>query len=96
MCETGIKGKFDENPDLKTVLLKTGNKIIVECSLDETWGTGIPINDLQALKQNRWINQGILGEILEELRNNYSREETSTEGTEDQSVSSMETSQAPD
>ena len=75
MCESGIKCKFDQNPDLKTVLLKTKNKTIVECSVDEIWGTGVPITDPQALKHNRWINQGILGEILEEICENYIREE---------------------
>ena len=67
MCESGIKLKFDQNPTLKQTLMKTKGKTIVECSTDELWGTGVLINDPQALKQNRWINQGILGEMLEDI-----------------------------
>ena len=36
--------------------------------MDYVWGTGIPINDEQALCQDRWVNQGILGKMLQELR----------------------------
>ena len=71
MCESGSKCKFDQNSSLKLSLLKTKGKKLVECSLDEIWGTGVPINDQQALNSDRWINQGILGKILEEIRNEY-------------------------
>ena len=80
MCASGIKCKFDQNPKLKLSLLKTDDKAIIECSADEVLGTGIPINDEQALDKDRWINQGILGEILEEdstpQENNIEMEET--------------------
>ena len=50
----------------------------MECSVDETWGTRSTINDERALDKERWVNQGILGEILEEIRNDYRLAEDST------------------
>ena len=87
MCESGIKCKFDQNSSLKLSLLKTKGKKLVECSVDEIWGTGVFINDHQALNCDRWINQGILGEILEEIRNDY----ISTDNTsQSRDISAME------
>ena len=39
--------------------------------MDYIWGTGIPINDPDPLCSDRWANQGILGEVLQELRDDY-------------------------
>ena len=97
MCESGIKHKLDHNPHLKMVLLKTQGKTIVKCSLDKILGTGVPINDTQALKQNRWINQGILGEIQEELQEHYLNEEQAKEGeSENRRSIPMQGTLAPD
>ena len=68
MCEGGIKAKFMQNTPLQTVLTKTGTRVIAECCLDQTWGTGIPLHDDQVLNQHSWVGQGILGKILEEIR----------------------------
>ena len=93
MCESEIKCKFNQNSSLRLSLLKTKGKRLVECSLDEIWGTGIPINDLQALNSERWVNQGIFGEILEEIRNEY----ISTENTNSsRGVTAMEDSSSVD
>ena len=73
-CMPGICAKFQQNPDLMEVLLsKTGAKQIVECSNDSFWGTGTPINKPDCLDQTNWTSQGILGEILEEIRLNSRR-----------------------
>ena len=34
------------------------------------WGTGIPLNDPNCLDSSKWINQGIMGQILEGIHNN--------------------------
>ena len=81
MCEGGIKAKFEQNPDLKKKLLSTKGKTLVECCTDYIWGTGIPISDEQALHQERWANQGILGEMLQELRDDYIEYEESQRRT---------------
>ena len=67
MCEGGIKVKFEQDPLLKEKLLSTKGKTLVECCSDYIWGTGIPLGDEDALRQEKWVNQGILGEMLQEL-----------------------------
>ena len=51
------------------MLLNTGSLKLVESSKDKDWGTGIPMTDDRCLKPDQWANQGILGKILEEVRN---------------------------
>ena len=71
LCQPGIQSKFLQNPPVMDMLLwKTGHKTIVECTSDRLWGTGIPLNDANCLDSSKWINQGIMGQILEGIRNN--------------------------
>ena len=71
LCQPGIQSKFLQNPPVMDMLLrKTGHKTIVECTSDRLWGTGIPLNDANCLDSSRWFNQGIMGQILEGIRNN--------------------------
>ena len=67
MCESGIKAKFEQNAILKNKLLATKGKVLAECCMDYVWGTGVPLHEDNALNQERWMNQGILGEMLQEL-----------------------------
>ena len=70
ICQPGIRAKFLQNPPvMDTLLQKTGSKTIVECASDRLWGTGIPLNDPTCLDPQKWINQGIMGQILEGIRN---------------------------
>ena len=70
ICQPGIRAKFLQNPPvMDTLLQKTGSKTIVECASDRLWGTGIPLNDPMCLDPQKWINQGIMGQILEGIRN---------------------------
>ena len=69
LCTPGISAKFHQNVELMEVLqTKTGAKQIVACTNDSFWGTGISINKPDCLDQTKWTSQGILGEILEEIR----------------------------
>ena len=43
LCKDSIRAKFEQNPPLLRALLNTGDKIIVESSKDDVWGTGIPL-----------------------------------------------------
>ena len=43
-------------------------KRIVECASDRLWGTGVPLGDPECLDPTKWISQGILGQILEYIR----------------------------
>ena len=67
-CTPGILAKFEQHPMLSKLLLSTGSKVLVECCKDKDWGTGIPLFDQNALKENQWYSQGLLGEILETVR----------------------------
>ena len=41
----------------------------MECASDKLWGTGIPLNDTTCLDPQKWFTQGIMGQILESIRN---------------------------
>ena len=69
ICQPGIRAKFLQNPPaMDTLISKTGMKTIVECAADKLWGTGIPLNDPTCLDPQKWITQGIMGRILENIR----------------------------
>ena len=69
LCEKGIREKFLQNPHLMHVLIeKTSNKTIVECANDRLWGNGKALSEESCLNRDVWISQGILGQILENVR----------------------------
>ena len=78
-CKPGIFAKFNQNPKLMESLLRTKNKTIVECAKDTLWGTGYALSNDDCLLSSNWHNQGILGEILEEIRE---EEKQRVQGTE--------------
>ena len=43
----------------------------MECASDRLWGTGLPLSDPDCLDRTKWISQGILGQILEDIRNKF-------------------------
>ena len=75
ICKPGIKQKFQMNQNRRHMLLEsTKNKLIIECAKDTLWGTGIPLDDERCLDSSMWKGhgtkkQGIMGEILCEIRN---------------------------
>ena len=69
LCKPGIKQKFIENAIPRNVLLKkTKGKRIVECTKDTVWGCGMALKDDNCLNTMKWTNQGIMGQMLEEIR----------------------------
>ena len=66
-----IKAKFEQNPDLKALLLETGDKELVEATPDRLWGCGATLSS-NALRKRDWPGQNKHGKILmvvrEELR----------------------------
>ena len=71
ICAKGINEKFLQNQDLLDILLtRTGTKTIIESTKDNIWGTGVALHNPDCLKRTKWISQGqgIMGEILQELR----------------------------
>ena len=63
-CSPGIHAKFEQNKHL----LETGSKKFVECANDRLWGTGVNLNCDDCLKPEKLISPGILGKILEGIR----------------------------
>ena len=67
-----IKGnrlKFGQNPDLMKILLKTGNKMIVEASpYDKIWGIGLNASDAIKTPVEQWPGQNLLGKALMAVR----------------------------
>ena len=78
LCYPGILAKFQQNPGLTAFLKNTSEKTIVECCYDETWGNGLPLSNLLCIDLKSYKKQGILGEILEDVRTVLLSENTSS------------------
>ena len=71
-CSPGIRAKFEQNQHLMDALIeKTESKRIVECANDWLCGTGVNLNRDDCLNSEKWISPGILGKILEGIRNSH-------------------------
>jgi ribA/ribD-fused uncharacterized protein len=64
----GVNAKFAQNPNLKSILLNTGEKVIAECSKNKTWGTGLPITHPSIGDPNLWSGKNMLGQCLMNVR----------------------------
>ena len=63
------KVQIPTKPGLANILINcTEAKTIVECTTDRVWGNGVPLGMDHCLDPECWIRQGLLGEILEEIR----------------------------
>ena len=68
LCYEGIKCKFTQNPWLKNLLLSTNDDILGEATYDKLWGMGIPFHRRDCADRSQWHSNGIMGEILMEIR----------------------------
>lgn len=65
--------KFNQNPELKTFLLRTKNKYLAEASpTDLIWGIGLSENDPRRFNIENWRGENLLGDILMKIRNELS------------------------
>ena len=71
LCKKGLEAKFAQNPTVMQALLETGHKRLVECTHDGLWGNGIPLYQPNCLNQQQWKRQGILGELLQDIRTRH-------------------------
>jgi hypothetical protein len=61
--------KFNQNRELRTFLLGTGDKVLVEASpIDRIWGIGLAGNDERATNPELWLGLNLLGFALMEVR----------------------------
>lgn len=79
----GLTAKFQQNEEMKEMLLATGNSLLAECAVhDKIWGIGRSMWDQARFNPDLWNGQNLLGKILmkvrdtlreEEVRNNITR-----------------------
>lgn len=71
-CGIVIKGnlaKFSQNPELKSFLLNTKERILVEASpYDKIWGIGMSSDDPKCENPEMWNGENLLGFCLMEVR----------------------------
>ncbi|QHT66016.1 NADAR family protein [Rhodocytophaga rosea] len=71
VCEANYY-KFSQHPDLKTFLLNTGNRILVEASpVDTIWGIGMAKTDENIYNPVCWKGENLLGFALMEVRDRF-------------------------
>ena len=85
---------------MDTLIEKTGSKKIVECANDRLWGTGVNLNRDDCLNSEKWIIPGILGKILEGIRdsnmqNRVTDSAVPSESTGNEIVEAMQTENEP-
>ena len=69
LIKEGLRQKFEQHPELKTLLLSTGDAIMAEASpKDQVWGIGRSGDDPDAQVVGRWRGKNLLGKLLMELR----------------------------
>jgi len=68
VCRANV-AKFSQNEELKTFLLNTGNKVLVEASpYDRIWGIGMSSNHQDINNPAMWKGLNLLGYALMEAR----------------------------
>ena len=94
ICYPGILSKFQQNPGLANFLKNTGDRTILECCYDKVWGNGIPLSDPNCINPSKYTNQGIMGTILERVRDDLKAltENTPTDSVTMGSNNTMESS----
>ena len=66
----GLKAKFSQNPELKNMLLNTGDALLAECAVrDRIWGIGLSMTDPNRFDREKWNGQNLLGYALMTVRN---------------------------
>lgn len=69
----GNLAKFGQDPALRSYLLGTGSRILVEASpQDRVWGIGLAATDPRAADPSTWLGLNLLGEALMEVRSRLS------------------------
>jgi ribA/ribD-fused uncharacterized protein len=66
----GNLAKFSQNESLKSYLISSRNRVLVEASpLDNIWGIGLAEDDPQAQYPDQWRGLNLLGFALMKVRN---------------------------
>lgn len=69
IMKKGLYLKFNQNIELKSLLLSTGDRILVEASpYDKIWGVGLNWYDVRINDPKLWKGLNLLGKALMEVR----------------------------
>lgn len=72
----GIEAKFIQNPELKTALLNTGTKMMVEASpYDKEWGIGLNQHNAMLIPEEHWLGTNLQGKILDEIKSKMMKDD---------------------
>ena len=72
IVKSGNRAKYEQNQDLKELLLSTGDSIIVEASpKDNIWGLAMDSKTAAKTDPSEWPGENLLGKILMELREEF-------------------------
>lgn len=70
----GLKAKFSQNANLKSLLISTGDAMLAECAVsDKIWGIGLSMHDPDRLSISKWKGQNLLGYTLMMVREEMKR-----------------------
>ena len=79
ILKSGLKAKFDQNDELMSELLSTGDTILGEaCSHDLLFGIGLSLHNPNAMNRSSWRGQNLQGVTLMEIRDEIRRLEPQT------------------
>ena len=85
-----ILKKFEQNPDLRSQLIATGNMELVEASPNTKWGAGAMLSS-NVLKNRKWTGTNKQGQILMTVRDTLKlKEEEADERKNDENVTERE------
>lgn len=65
-----LRNKFQQNPDLASTLINTGQKYLHEATRDRKWSTGAELTS-KALLNSEWQGQSLMGQLLQIVRNEF-------------------------
>ena len=65
----GVRAKFQQNAELREILMSTGDRILVEAAARDTvWGVGMAANNPAIMDPSQWRGQNVLGQVLMQVR----------------------------
>ena len=77
----GLHEKFQQNIELKEMLLDTQDHILAECAVqDRIWGIGLSMKDERRFHMDEWQGQNLLGFTLMRVRTVLTKEAESLHG----------------
>ena len=69
----GVRLKFTQNPELKDILMATGNSRMIETNpYDKVWAAGLSEYDCKRIPEEKWPGRNLLGKIFDELKIEFS------------------------